>query len=311
MSQGMPNERRGLTLPDLVTIIVGGSVLFGILAVALLQFREMSRRNACANNLKQLGEAVMVYRDCWILFPSEGYDPATNTTGPAIRTTQLYVSLLPYLGQDYQYENALKENLKVLYSVNTFLCPARRSAVVGAKDDYAAPANGVASMGSRERQSILGNRYAEGIEYHRTLIQHIINFDGSAYTLLLGHKSLPTTAYHEAEAVTGDQRWFDISDPTDHNRLARLPGLAPHPTQDSPASTGLGFGSPHPGAMPTLFGDFSVRPFAYDRTAEVKGPPYAYDDGPNYHGLQSANVIWLLLCAWNDNHEFEASEWPR
>src|SRR5262249_30999768 len=110
----------------------------------------------------------------------------------------------------------------------------------------------------------------------------LTNADGSSNTLLLAHKGLAPRYYtgnsppaQNNSKYTTDVSWFDGSgwehhrDPTqgfeqDNNDIDDMQELA---------------GSPHPGAMPCLFGDGSVRALSYSLDDTLVAELWAWNDG--------------------------------
>jgi hypothetical protein len=233
--------------------------------------------------------------------------------------------------------------------VKTFLCPSRRTTVVGAKTDYAAAMQciwmpglpfGAATFTTPDgwKNSILGSSLttfrvaigtipAQGTSFGGTTMGAVTSADGTANTILLSHKAMRPSTYTQTGRIIGDSFWAEEANaPTsafagnitmrDHNRMIvnyettnSLPTLnratlntgARHmaPIQDQ-NTTGLaatdplitatesGFGSPHPGAMPTLYGDGSVRNFAYTTAGSSAG------------STLTTGVVWASLWAYND-----------
>lgn len=103
--------RRGLTIVEVLVLIVIGAVLLGLLMPATRSAREAARRMSCSNNVKQLGLALHNYHSAHQQFPSamsgtgHGF---THYEGNANRLSG-FVGLLPFIEQNSLWETISKE----------------------------------------------------------------------------------------------------------------------------------------------------------------------------------------------------------
>ena len=137
-------RKKGFTLVELLVVIAIIGILVGMLLPAVQQVREAARRTQCANNLRQLGIAMLNYESSFGEFPP-GYlseptrdgnvpsgifiDPNTWDAAPGWGWA---AHLLPYMEQG-NLRNALDFDQPIWAAVNrpaietqveTFLCPS-------------------------------------------------------------------------------------------------------------------------------------------------------------------------------------------
>ena len=93
--------KRGFTLVELLVVIAIIGILIALLLPGINAAREAGRRAKCANNLKQLGLALLNYEAAYGRFPCN-YNHVTQTLEPveARDGASHLVFLLPYLEED-------------------------------------------------------------------------------------------------------------------------------------------------------------------------------------------------------------------
>ena len=137
---------RGFTLIELLVVIAIIGILIALLLPAVQSVRESARRLQCANNLKQLGLAMLTHHEAHERFPSGGWgwrwvgdpDRGSGRRQPA----SWGYTLLPYLEQTALHQLGADGNpntltpgqlegaaVRVQTPLTVMQCPTRRAPV--------------------------------------------------------------------------------------------------------------------------------------------------------------------------------------
>ena len=145
--------KKAFTLIELLVVIAIIAILIGLLLPAVQKVREAAARLSCANNLKQLGMAMMNFESTYNCLPTsgEGMGPGVAASGATAATAgstcfdgvSFFTAILPYVEQEAAAKQA---NTAVLhYSADTnqasyktiiksFVCPGNPTALVSGVD---------------------------------------------------------------------------------------------------------------------------------------------------------------------------------
>ena len=204
-------RRRGLTLIDVVAMVIIVGLLLILLLPALLHSRRPSRRAVCVNNMKQIGLSLHKHHDARKCFPSSSTQtlltadlPVPGTAGSDGAGFSWLVHLLPFIeeGNKYKwidlqaglpYDNNPDHAMVAALPIYYFRCPGSATPDHSLAPDYlkdsqvltsyvALGATHLASLYGEEAGAISDGEHPNGTIYpgSRTSFRDMV--DGSSNT---------------------------------------------------------------------------------------------------------------------------------
>jgi prepilin-type N-terminal cleavage/methylation domain-containing protein len=297
---GRLSARRAFTLIELLVVMAIIAILIGLLLPAVQKVRESANRTACANNMRQIGLAVIGYTTQLGILPTGGqpavaitysrFAPAAGAnSSPQTGKDQYWgwaYQMLPFLDQEnlWRSPNSDAGDAIVLGAVvPVFSCPTRRPPFVHVNTDWpASPVNKQKHFLSDYagnwgmRAYFLANSSFNGLIASRTnAIKPSSVKAGLAQTLLIGEKYVTTAPdFPDGAETAHDEVSAFYSMQTDNCRYGDFSPMRDGPTKAKDTwafrTGGPGdirfapFGSAHPAAMNAVFGDGSSRTIRYN-----------------------------------------------
>ena len=136
--------RRGFTLVELLVVVTIIGILMGMLLPAINAARESARKSSCANNMKQIGLAILNFEAARGKLPTGGEGTDGSVIAATFSLHGLFTHLLPYMEQDAIYQQL---DLKHSYRDTTSYDPGDGSSTNNAKNcqreiqSYLCPSN--------------------------------------------------------------------------------------------------------------------------------------------------------------------------
>jgi hypothetical protein len=256
--------RRGFSATELLVVVGVVGLVIALLVPAIRGAREAARRTQCANDLRQLGQALHHYLDMHRSFPP-GYVSATSDgreVGPgwgwgSQMLAQLEQSfLMSAINFDLPVED--RANLTAHLRLKTMICPAAppvefitvRGSSGGDRVARLAAGTFVGSAGTDGTDGVFAR--------NRMLVPEDVA-DGLGQTFVFGERSWSVSGATWTGAPPGFELCTAPGSPTRDCRPSSALVLGVARDRPNDPSAADGFGSQHPGGAQFALGDGSVR----------------------------------------------------
>ena len=310
-------SRRGFTLVELLVVIAIIGTLMGLLLPAVQSAREAGRRNTCANNLNQLGKAIVAYDGRTQSLPgwrNPNLLGSLNATQSG--TTPPYYSwpvmLLPSLERRDIFDLAVVASGGVIPTaaigpISMFLCPSSPSATPTEPAIAYAGNAGNWGRGSRSDGVFFDRTSHLGLTPISTSLDFIGNGDGTSNTLLFSERCGPnvsTLAQWSADQQfgltnSGTHANWQLSTANRASPVFILSGTTPGTRVINSTVNTASFSVPDPSNSPT-----TVNPTeAFPSSNHPSGVSVVFCDGHNQflRDTISPDVFSQLMTARTSN----------
>jgi prepilin-type N-terminal cleavage/methylation domain-containing protein/prepilin-type processing-associated H-X9-DG protein len=222
-------KRQGFTLIELLVVMAIMATLAAMLVPAVQKAREAAKRMECSSDLRQLGIAFHTYHDTMNSFPTENQQNQGVAGGGQQQPQSIFAAILDFVEMSTAQGNQQA-------SVKLYLCPSRRTPqnAAGQRDFSFYDQGGKSIFNSQGGATLTA----------------ITNANGTSNTAMLSHAWMSPQNYNTDQSMFWNQTPSSVSQGSAY--------------QDKSQSGSVGMlGSPHPLAMPVLFGDGHVSPLPY------------------------------------------------
>ncbi len=127
--------RRGFTLVELLVVITIIGILVSMLLPAVQAAREAARRSSCANNLRQIGLAILNFESAHKKLPTGGEGTILNASATTLNNPLATQTLVPWTSALSTHPDCTDGNAFATQSLLTYLLPyIERGDIYGAMD---------------------------------------------------------------------------------------------------------------------------------------------------------------------------------